>query len=106
MNVDYLSSKLCKIQKQSKKTQGPRKQIFAHYTKRERPWHKPLSWQEGIHETYLPSKYELNRFSPLRVIANVSLFLLSHCRRIYTTSENSTFTFCMQQIDILLLVEN
>ena len=61
-----------------KKTQGLRKQTFTHYTKRERPWHKPLSWQEGIHETHLPSKYELNRFSPSEVIGNVSLFLLSH----------------------------
>ena len=61
-----------------KKTQGFRKQTFTHYTKRERPWHKPLLWQEGIHETHLPSKYELNRFSPLKVIGNVSLFLLSH----------------------------
>ena len=28
-----------------KKTQGFRKQTFTHYTKRERPWHKPLLWQ-------------------------------------------------------------
>ena len=77
MKVDFHVQNNVKY-RNSQKTQGLRKQTFTHYTKRERPWHKPLLGQEGIHETHLPPKYEHNRFSPSGVIANVSLFLLSH----------------------------
>ena len=61
-----------------KKHRDPENKHSLITQKRERPWHKPLFWQEGIHETHLSSKYELNRFNPSGVIANVSLFLLSY----------------------------